>query len=330
MPNALCGSNTCRRAGCLPASDGCTAVRVHNADGQYTMTAYPVFPGITFVYNEAHIQSVPRETPERAADDIVEISHCREGRLEYSINGEVCYLEPGDLAIARTSSVSGESYFPLRHYHGLTVRMDLNKTPQCLSCLLDDVKVQPKALAEKFCGRKGGFVARANPSVAHIFSELYSVPGTIQKGYFKVKALELLLFLSTLDLARDETERRRYSRAQAELAKAISKYMMEHKDDRVTLTQLSERFHLSGACIKKLFRGVYGVSVGAYIRTQKMESAAYMLESTGRTILDIANAHGYDNGSKFANAFRSVKGVNPAEYRCRLRAKADKPYPNGV
>ncbi len=188
-------------------------------------------------------------------DDIVEISHCREGRLEYSINGAVCYLEPGDLAIARTSSVSGESYFPLRHYHGLTVRMDLNKTPQCLSCLLDDVKVQPKALAEKFCGRKGGFVARANPSVAHIFSELYSVPGTIQKGYFKVKALELLLFLSTLDLARDETERRRYSRAQAELAKAISKYMMEHKDDRVTLTTFFRAVSFVRRLHEKAFQG---------------------------------------------------------------------------
>lgn len=48
-----------------------------------------------------------------------------------------------------------------------------------------------------------------------------------------------------------------------------------------------------------------------------MESAAYMLEYTDMTVSDIANEHGYDNSSKFANAFRSVKGVSPVEYRMR-------------
>lgn len=72
---------------------------------------------------------------------------------------------------------------------------------------------------------------------------------------------------------------------------------------------------MSGAHIKKTFKGVYGVSIGAYIRVQKMESAAYMLEYTDKTILEIANEHGYDNSSKFASAFRAVKGSNPTQYR---------------
>ena len=49
-----------------------------------------------------------------------------------------------------------------------------------------------------------------------------------------------------------------------------------------------------------------------------MESAAYMLEHTDKSILEIANAHGYYNGSKFANAFRTVKGCNPKEYRKKI------------
>lgn len=57
---------------------------------------------------------------------------------------------------------------------------------------------------EKFCANGGYFAARSSASVEHIFSELYSVPEEIRKGYFKVKVLELLLFLSALP-----TERRR-------------------------------------------------------------------------------------------------------------------------
>lgn len=46
-----------------------------------------------------------------------------------------------------------------------------------------------------------------------------------------------------------------------------------------------------------------------------MESAAYMLEHTDKPVVEIAGEHGYDNSSKFASAFRSVKGVSPGTYR---------------
>ena len=88
-------------------------------------------------------------------------------------------------------------------------------------------------------------------------------------------------------------------------------------DDRFTLEQLSEYFHVSGTQIKTAFKAVYGVSFYSYIRTQKMESAAYMLEYTDKSILEISGEHGYDNASKFANAFKTVKGITPTEYRSR-------------
>lgn len=316
MSKVECNKKTCKRkTEILSENQESTRVQISDENGRYIMTTYQVFPGITFIYNDAHIQSVRFEERKTTSNNIIEISHCREGRLECNIHGEFCYLAPGDIAIARTNSISSSSYFPLRHYHGLTIRIDLNGAPNCLSCLLDDVTVQPKAIAEKFCGEKGGFIARANPSFEHIFSELYSVPAVIQKGYFKIKTLELLLFLSALDTQQDELDDRIYTKVQVELAKEVSRYMMEHMEERITLEQVAEHFHLSGAYIKKTFKGVYGVSIGAYIRAQKMESAAYMLEYTDKSILDIANEHGYDNGSKFASAFRAVKGVNPTEYR---------------
>lgn len=95
----------------------------------------------------------------------------------------------------------------------------------------------------------------------------------------------------------------------------ISGYLTEHMDNRITLKKLSGFFHVSGTQIKTAFKAVYGVSFYAYIRTQKMESAAYMLEYTEKSILEIAGEHEYDNGSKFANAFKAVKGMTPTEYR---------------
>ena len=87
--------------------------------------------------------------------------------------------------------------------------------------------------------------------------------------------------------------------------------------EKITLDQAASKFHASATAIKTSFKSGFGVSFYAYIKTQKMESAAYMLEYTDMTVSDIANEHGYDNSSKFANAFRSVKGVSPVEYRMR-------------
>ena len=254
------------------------------------------------------------------ADTIFEITHCREGRLEYDLNGSYCYLTPGDLAVTQTNKVSGTTRFPLKHYHGITIQVDLDRAPHCLSCFLEDVNVEPKALKAKFCENGHGFIVRSNPSTEHLFSELYGIPEKIRDGYLKVKILELFLFLSVYDTRANEFGERAYSAAQARLAREIGQYLTEHIREHVTLKELSQQLHLSETHIKKTFQCVSGVTPRAFILEQKIESAARMLEQTNKSVLEIANAHGYDNASKFSRVFRSVKGVAPNEYRNREKA----------
>ena len=41
------------------------------------------------------------------------------------------------------------------------------------------------------------------PSIDHIFQELYAVPEQIKLPYFRIKVLELLLYLDALELPKD-------------------------------------------------------------------------------------------------------------------------------
>ena len=167
---------------------------------------------------------------------------------------------------------------------------------------------------KKFDNSGRGYITRSNESIEHIFSELYSVPNEIKKGYLKVKILELLLFLSAMEPeAADETKM--VSAAHARLAKEVCRYLTEQMDRKVTLNMLAETFHVSATLIKTCFKDVYGVSVYSYIRTQKMEKAAVMLRETEMQVTEIAGALGYDNSSKFAKAFKDVQGVAPVAYR---------------
>ena len=166
------------------------------SDGEAAVTRYRVFPGMELDYRDVHARAC-RELRDGSGERL-EIHHCLEGRVEYRQNGRYFYLSPGDLAVARTSSLPPDSRFPTGHYHGITVTIDPAAAPECLSCILSDVEVRPATLMEKLCPGGTVFTARSSRRVKHVFSELYAVPEDIRKGYLKVKLLELLLFLSTL------------------------------------------------------------------------------------------------------------------------------------
>lgn len=96
-------------------------------------------------------------------------------------------------------------------------------------------------------------------------------------------------------------------------------------DERITLDEVSSYFEISSTKIKNAFRQVDGIPFYAFLKAHKMESAAYMLEHTEESVIEIASKHGYENASKFASAFKSAKGLSPVKYRsvCKRRNISD-------
>lgn len=202
------------------------------SNGEAAVTRYRVFPGMELDYRDVHARAC-RELRDGSGERL-EIHHCLEGRVEYRQNGRYFYLSPGDLAVARTSSLPPDSRFPTGHYHGITVTIDPAAAPECLSCILSDVEVRPAALMEKLCPGGTVFTARSSRRVKHVFSELYAVPEDIRKGYLKVKLLELLLFLSTLSPEDGQTPHG-CTAAQVSLAEQVKARLLAESDRTLTL-----------------------------------------------------------------------------------------------
>lgn len=291
----------------------CVVYKIANEKGEMVKTDYTVFPGIHLIYNDVHtpVYSLQAES----SGNILEISHCREGRIEGEYKDEFYYLAAGDMSVSFKNTAKQEYCFPKSHYHGISIEIDIDRAPNCLSCILDDINVCPSALIKKYAADSQCFIMRSKPCLEHIFSELYSVPDSIKKGYFKVKILELMLFLSGMEIDTNLRQSRLYSKSQVTLAKNACEYLTKNMNRRITINELADTFHVSPTQLKNSFKGVYGVSVYSYIRSEKMQSAALLLEQTNCTILDIAGRYGYDNGSKFAKAFKDTIGMTPNEYR---------------
>ncbi|RGF43625.1 AraC family transcriptional regulator [Ruminococcus sp. AF37-3AC] len=291
--------------------------RSQDSTGDCEVTVYPVFSGIELVYYDVHMQSCDINLAK--GREMLIITHCQEGRIEFEYkNGEYLYLASGDFSIQKNTENIRHRYCPLSHYHGVSVAIDMNRVPRCFSCILDDVFVSPEELEMKFCSEKPYSIMRENISIEHIFSELYSVPENIRKGYHKVKVLELLLFLSGLEYKGESEERRYFSRSQVTAAKEAKKYLLAHLDEHIAITELADMLGISSTSLKICFKGVYGDTINGYITNCKMQKAASLLKNTDKSVLEIAGIVGYNNGSKFAGAFRRVMNKSPNEYRKSL------------
>ena len=222
---------------------------------------------------------------------------------------------PGDLSVTVKRQRSSEYSFPLCHYHGISICIDTDAAPECLSCFLEDVNVRPRELAGRLCADKNCFIIRSQAYIEHIFSELYSVPEECKKGYFKIKVLELLFVLGSVSPEKNSAPALSLSKLQADLAKEAAAWLAENLDRQVTVPELSRRFHVSQTHLQNAFKGVYGVPVSSYIRILKMQSAALRMIHTDAAILEIASEFGYSNAGKFASAFQKIMGETPGEYR---------------
>lgn len=287
--------------------------------GDAVITVYTVFPGIELAYNSVHIDCF--NLGPRKGGRCIEIHHCREGRLEQEFESDNLFLMPGDLSISLRDQAMSDYKFPLHHYHGINIIIDLDVVPECFAHFMDDVYVKPLEVAKKLCNDKNFFVLRGENYIEHIFSELYSAPEKCRIGYFKVKILELYLILNEIDMAKYETEEILVPQSKVKIAKQAADYLSEHMNQRITIPELAKRFNVSDSYLKNAFKDVFGIPIYSYVRIQKMQTAAQWLIDSDRPIMQIANECGYGNGSKFAAAFREVMGETPNDYR-KLHAKS--------
>lgn len=292
----------------------CKVYKLSNETGTGRITAYQVFTGIELYYNDMHMAYCNQN--QATAKNMIEINHCCIGRYEcnFGENG-CCYMAAGDLSIGSVMKKKSFSAFPLSHYHGITIIVDLDELLPEVRQIMKLLNIDLNYIQKYICEDNRLCIMRANPSIEHIFSELYHVREQRKPGYMKIKMLELLLFLSDLDEVKEVTQTDYYNQKQVKLIKEVAAFITKDLTKHYTIEQLSERFGISTTTLKKCFRGVYGTSVYAYLRTYRLQIAQKMLIETGLQITEIANKIGYENPNKFTSAFREVYGISPTEFR---------------
>ena len=261
----------------------CVIYRIRDDSGDSVLTRFEVYPGIALIYNDVHTDYISIKELV-GYENILEINHCREGRIEFeSSEGECLYVKKGDMAINMKAGVKSYSYFPQSHYHGVTIEIDFDKIEKNQNMIMKEMQLSPKILQDKFCNHKQCIVLHEKQEFEHLFSEIYCVPEQIKKSYYKIKV--------------------------------IHQYMLNHIDEKLTIACLADKHQISATNLKKYFKEIYGLSIYAYLKEKRIQKAAELLRETNHEIGKIAGMVGYDNASKFSNSFKSIMGINPSEYK---------------
>ncbi|MEW9122634.1 MAG: AraC family transcriptional regulator [Thermotaleaceae bacterium] len=298
----------------IKRNEDCAVYKMKDKTGEGTMSCYSVFPGIDLLYNDFHMQSCFSEFQPKV--EMIAIDHCMEGRIEWEFeNGTYMYLQKGDMQIDNKENHNNRYGFPLNRYQGITVAIYIEEAAKSLSVLFDGISIDIFELHNKFSLSKMPLIMRADNSVQHIFTQLYTVSHRIRKDYYKIKVLELLLFLSAVDIPKISEGRPYFQRKHVETVKEIEKYITKHKENHFTLEELSCQFEIPLTTMKNCFKGIYGTSIYAYIRSHRIQTAAAMLHQSNENITTIAGRVGYNNPSKFAAAFKEIMGISPSKYK---------------
>ena len=113
----------------VPLVEGgnCRVFQFHSGTGEGIMTQYDLFPGVSLMYNDFHMESY--DSAFRTTEDLLCIDYCRQGRMEYLPAGCVLLCGGGRPEAGPAAGAPGPFYLPLAHYHGITVGFALPTPP---------------------------------------------------------------------------------------------------------------------------------------------------------------------------------------------------------
>lgn len=195
--------------------------------------------------------------------------------------------------------------------------LSLEVAPAKLAELLGSVALPPvlETLLQSSASRSDA----AEPMGAALFRLLEEIlycdaRGRSRQLHLEGKGLELMAaIVDQLELER--SARAPLCRSDIERLERARHLLLARMDAPPSLPELARLVGLNEVKLKTGFRALFGNSVFAYLRTERLTEARRLLQRGRASVSEVALRVGYDNPSKFAAAFRKQFGMPPSALR---------------
>lgn len=98
----------------------------------------------------------------------------------------------------------------------------------------------------------------------------------------------------------------------------VRRYLDKHYANEISLTALSEQFHINSAYLSEMFKNHIGQNFSDYLINLRMNNAQALLKDRQLKIIDVAYLVGFSNSGYFSTVFKKYYGQTPVEFRKSL------------
>ena len=105
------------------------------------------------------------------------------------------------------------------------------------------------------------------------------------------------------------------SRVSNHIVEQIQTYIAEHYAEKLTLTDIANRFYISPYYLSRLFKKSINLSLIEYINGVRIKAAQNLIERTNDSISDVAEKTGFMTTAHFRRVFKDATGLSPQQYR---------------
>jgi YesN/AraC family two-component response regulator len=129
------------------------------------------------------------------------------------------------------------------------------------------------------------------------------------------------LFSADETLQHVEAALRRSHQANLEtrrIVRCAMAYIHEHYMESLTRQDVADHVGYSPRHLDRCFNDEMGLTPMAYLNRFRLRQARRLLQSTSRSIGEIADAVGFSNSAYFSRVFKQEMGASPSEYRRSL------------
>ncbi len=241
-----------------------------------------------------------------------------EGCLEYVVNQDEFLLSPGD-GIFINNNILHRS----RAYQTKSISFSIQVDPSALSGrspILHSKYVLPVLSNSDFNCLVLKPAVPWQKEILSILEEVF-VQEAIQPFGYELEIRNQLCLL-WMNLLRSNPTLLNSKKRSGDVSQVRIKVMLEmiHQNygRKLSLNEIAASAHISSSECCRCFRKILGMTPFEYLVRYRIETAAYQLSHSIRSISDISEAAGFSKTSYFYQTFKKITGQTPLEYRKRF------------
>lgn len=237
-----------------------------------------------------------------------EFIFCREGSLKVWYEGKNVIMNSGDLLFINsdtphsTQSITHNNVFIIQFPEDF---LEEEKVSIRLStCESQD---QPKVLEE----------------IRQLFTEIKEYHSSKNEYDYLMERSKILnlKYLLITNFASNKNEKDKHAdRKHLKQLEIVVEYLKEHYKDNPSLKETASACGYSEAYLSRLFHSITGQTFLDFKRNLCLEKAISLMDTTDKTITEIAYESGFSNVKSFRNYFQLTMNINPTHYK---RSKND-------